>query len=63
MMINPRPGQTVQVWYRQSNRSMPHHGKTGTVLTAGKGKPRNHLIDILGIRVAVPCGNLRPKGE
>jgi hypothetical protein len=44
---------------------MPHHGKTGTVLTAGKGKPRNHLIDIRGTRVAVPCGNLRPwmKGE
>jgi hypothetical protein len=38
---------------------MPHHGKTGTVLMPGKGKPRNHLIDIRGIRVAVPCGNLR----
>jgi hypothetical protein len=38
---------------------MPHQGSRGTVVIAGKGKPRNHLIQLAdGQRVVVPAGNL-----
>jgi ribosomal protein L21E len=58
-MLNPRVGQQVRVHYRAAVADrMPYHGKIGTVVIAGKGKPRNHLIDIEGTRVAIPCGNL-----
>jgi len=59
MLINPRLGQKVQVWYRESNRHLPYHADYGMVVTRSQGKPRNHLIHIFGKnRVVVPCGNL-----
>ena len=72
MMLNPRLGQRVQVWYKC--RSMPLHGKVGTVTVACRGTPRkcrvmifgklrggprNHGVTIDGQLYVVPCGNLR----
>ena len=60
MLVNPRMGQEVMVWYGKGYcRDMPHHGRRGRVVIRSTGKPRNHCIDIDGIRVAVPCGNLQ----
>ena len=61
MISNPALGQYVTVWYRQSNRDLPYHGKMGWVEVAGKGRPRNHLIIMVDNfdSVIVPCGNLQ----
>ncbi len=59
MILNPRTGQRIQIWYRQSNSHLPYHGKHGYVLMSAKGKPRNHLIAVKGQPVVVPCGNIR----
>lgn len=60
MILNPRPGQRVQVWYRAGLRDvMPYHGKIGTVAVVCRGRPRNHGVLIDGEVIAVPCGNLR----
>ena len=60
MLLNPRMGQHVQVWYRKGLREiMPHHAKVGTVAVVCRGKPRNHGVLIDGQVVPVPCGNLR----
>lgn len=58
MLCNPQPGQPVQVHYRASMRTMPLHGRCGTVVVASRGRPRNHLIDVDGSLYTVPCGNL-----
>ena len=61
MMLNPRIGSSVQVWYRAGLREhMPLHAATGIVRIASRGKPRNHGIEIRGTIYVVPCGNLRP---
>lgn len=60
MLLNPRIGQRVQVWYRAGVRDhVPLHGKIGTVVIRSKGRPRNHGIEIDGMIYVVPCGNLR----
>ena len=59
MLTNPRLNQKAMVWYRKSNRHMPYHGAVGTIIISGHGKPRNHLIEINGNRVVIPCGNLK----
>jgi hypothetical protein len=64
MISCPRPGQVVQVHYRKSVAPfMPHHGRRGTVVISGRGKPRNHLVDLDGERVVVNAGHLRRPGE
>jgi len=67
MIASPHLGQTVQIWYRkQVASSMPFHAMYGLVSLESRGKPRNHLVRILGRNnlVVVPCGNLRePKRE
>jgi hypothetical protein len=61
MMLNPRKGQRVQVWYlREKCHLYPLHGKVGTVVYASRGKPRNHCVEVNGQRYSVPCGNLKP---
>lgn len=60
MLMHPKKGRRVQLWY--ADRSMPHHGKLGTVAEpAAKGNgPRNHLIRLDdGNEVVVPSGNLK----
>lgn len=60
MMANPTIGALVQVWYAKQWRDfMPLHGRTGIVRIRGKGKPRNHGVEIDGTTYVVPCGNLR----
>lgn len=60
MMLNPRRGSVVQVWYRAGVRDhMPLHGQIGVVLIPSRGRPRNHGVEIDGTLYVVPCGNLR----
>lgn len=60
MISNPKPGQQVQLWYaKKAAHLWPLHGRIGVVRIVGKGKPRNHGIEIDGQTVIVPCGNLR----
>lgn len=60
MMLNPRLGQRVQIWYRAAVRfGMPLHGKVGVIKVVSCGKPRNHGVEADGILYSVPCGNLR----
>jgi len=61
MIFSPRPGQPVRLHYRaRVALSMPHHGRTGVVLRAGRGPgPRNvEVLLALGPRLVVPRGNL-----
>ncbi|KKN07724.1 hypothetical protein LCGC14_1064020 [marine sediment metagenome] len=63
VLLNPRIGQRAQVWYRAGVRDhMPLHGKVGTIVMRANSRkpsgPRNHGIEIDGIRHVVPCGNL-----
>lgn len=60
MMVNPRVGQRVQIWYAKSYcQHMPLHGRIGVVVVANmNGKPRNHGVMVDGQFVVVPCGNL-----
>ena len=70
MMVHPRIGQPVQVWYATKPKRrgtlvpaefMPHHGKVGLVLIVARGPgPRNHGIELDGQIIGIPCGNLRP---
>lgn len=60
MMLNPRTGQRVLLWYRKAACHLfPLHGNIGVVVFASRGKPRNHCVDVDGKRYSVPCGNLR----
>jgi hypothetical protein len=60
MMLNPRIGSEVQVWYAAAWREvMPLHGRIGIVRIRSRGRPRNHGIEIDGRIIAIPCGNLR----
>ena len=67
MLSNPKVGTLVVIWYARKPgwaRVTPLHGKTGIVVEPGRGKPRNHLVRLLGRfdygrRVIVPAGNLR----
>lgn len=63
MLTNPRTGTVVQLWYARRpgwERVVLYHGWVGVVAAAGRGRPRNHLVEFDdGIRVVVPAGNLR----
>jgi hypothetical protein len=61
MIVHPRKGSTVQVWYvKRAAASMPFHARTGIVRIVSKGPgPRNHGIEIDGRIIGVPCGNIR----
>jgi hypothetical protein len=61
MVSNPHIGQRVQLWYAAKRRQFaPHHGEFGRVVVVGKGKPRNHGVELQsGDVVAVPAGNLK----
>lgn len=66
MMLNPRKGQRVRLWYRKKVCHLfPLHGKIGTVVVVfrrtrqNEGSPRNHGVEVGGELVVVPCGNLK----
>jgi hypothetical protein len=59
MLLNPSRGQKVRVHYRpQVAPYMPLHGKIGSVVVPGSGRPRNHCVEIDGRLYLVPAGNL-----
>ena len=60
MIFRPRVGQRVRIHYaRRSASIMPHHGRTGVVRIVAKGPgPRNVGVEIDGLLVMVPRGNL-----
>lgn len=61
MMASPRPGTLVRLTYRKALHGVaPWQGKTGTVVVSGRGKPRNHPVEVEGRLVVVPCGHLTP---
>lgn len=59
MIVSPVKGQQAIIWYRKENRNLPYHGKLCVVVLPGTGRPRNHLVDVDGTLVVVPCGNLK----
>ena len=61
MIVRPKVGQLVQVWYRKELADfMPYHGQIAHVLRISRGPgPRNHEVSIDGAIVVVPCGNIR----
>ena len=70
MLVNPRIGSHVQVWYGEQWRRdlMPLHGRIGIAVIVfkrtrlNKGpppSPRNHGVRIDNDVYVVPCGNLR----
>ncbi len=65
MIVNPRIGQRVRIHYRAAvSVHMPYHAHIGIVRIRGRGRPRNHGIEIDGQIISVPCGNLqREKSE
>ena len=60
MIFHPQPGQHVRIHYaRRSASIMPHHGRTGVVRIVANGPgPRNVGVEIEGLLVMVPRGNL-----
>jgi hypothetical protein len=59
MISSPRPGQRVRIHYAAAYAPcMPWHGRDALVVISGRGRPRNHLVDVSGHRIVVPCGNL-----
>jgi hypothetical protein len=59
MVSNPKPNQRVRIHYRAAMRSMMFlHGMSGVVAVVGKGRPRNHLVEISGRNYVIPAGNL-----
>lgn len=62
MIVSPRVGDRVQAWYRKAVADyFPLHGRIGTVVISGRGKPRNHgiLFDGENEMRSIPCGNIR----
>ncbi len=64
MIVHPKLGQSVQVWYRKAMAPcMPLHGRMGVVRIVSRGPgPRNHGVEVDGKIVVIPCGNLRRPG-
>lgn len=59
MLSHPKPGQRVRLRYaRKYAHLFPFHGKVGVVEIVGRGKPRNHGVELDGVIVVVPAGNL-----
>ena len=59
MICYPKPGQRVRIRYRAGVREhMPLHDRVGVVVIVGRGKPRNHGVQVDGCLYVVPCGNL-----
>lgn len=61
MLSAPAVGQRVALRYRPALRGLVGglHGARGTIVLAGRGRPRNHLVRLDdGRRVIVPAGHL-----
>ena len=59
MITNPKINQLVQLKYNKKKwPTALLQGKIGTIVLAGKGKPRNHAVNVEGVIYIVPCGNI-----
>ena len=72
MLLNPRKGQLVRVWYATRSKGnglpapatfMPFHGCVGRVAIVGHGRPRNHGVRIADELIVIPAGNLFSLGR
>jgi len=71
MICNPRHGQIVRIRYAPSRRrfALRFHDAVGNVIVVSRRStkecpdgPRNHLVNVDGVLVVVPCGQLIPPG-
>jgi hypothetical protein len=59
VIANPKPGQRVELRYRESLRAICPRGARGVVIVAGCGRPRNHMVRLDdGREMIVPCGHM-----
>ena len=64
MYANPPQNARVRIHYRKGvAETMPFQGRIGTIRISGRGKPRNHLVEIDGKLAVIPCGNLNKHTE
>jgi len=64
MLMNATRGQLVRVHYRAAVADgMPLHGQVGRIVAGGRGRPRNHCVEINGRLHIVPAGNLMVERE
>ena len=64
MLMNATRGQLVRVHYRAAVAAcMPLHGQVGRIVAGGRGRPRNHCVEIAGRLYIVPAGNLMVERE
>jgi hypothetical protein len=65
MISNPHIGMKVRIHYRKDLAPlMPWHGMVGLVVMRARGRgPRNHGVDVGGVLVVVPAGNLQKADE
>ena len=62
MLVNPSLSQLVEIRYNPKMRGGAFgatlHGQIGRIVIVGKGKPRNHGVEVNGVLHVIPCGNL-----
>jgi hypothetical protein len=59
MLSSPKVGSRVRIRYNAKVRKiMPLHDAVGVITLSGRGRPRNHEVEVAGVRYCVPCGNL-----
>jgi len=64
MIANPRLGQSVRIHYaKRYGDYMPLQDLIGTVVVIGRGRPRNHGVEVAGRIYCIPCGNLIKEGR
>ena len=64
MLTNPHIGQIVEIRYRKQLRPIARlHGKRGIVRVVGRGRPRNHGVEVDGVQYVVPAGHLMRVAE
>ena len=65
MIFHPRAGNRVCIHYAKRSASiMPNHGRSGVVRIVSNGPgPRNVGVEISGLLVVVPRGNLVSIGK
>ena len=64
MLSNPKPNDRVEIRYAKHKRSIAKlHGKRGVVVIAGRGRPRNHGVEVDGVLYVIPAGQLFKERE
>lgn len=59
MIRTAKQNEPLRIHYAKSYaEQMPFRERTGIVVTAARGRPRNALLNVNGVLVVVPFGNL-----